>query len=64
MYVGDIAVFEDNTEQGELRVQVRYHLTRHFTLKIEHLGKPDAVNEVTNTLINFRVEKLIKTTCT
>ena len=58
--VGDVAVLENDTEVLELLVQVFDHLGCHLALQIENLTQPDAVDECTDTLIDFGIEKLVK----
>ena len=56
MDVGDVTVFEDNTEKTEFLIKILDHLSGHVTLKIKDLGKPDTVDEVADTLIDFSVQ--------
>jgi hypothetical protein len=58
--IGDIAVLEYDTEVLELLIQILDHLACHLTLQIEDLTKPDAVDECTDSLIDFGIEKLVK----
>ena len=58
--IGDVAVLEDNAEVLELLIQILDHLTSHLALQVEDLTQPDTVNECTDTLINFRIEKLVE----
>ena len=58
--IGDVAVLENDTEVLELLIQVLNHLACHLTLEIEDLTQPDAVDECTDSLIDFGIEKLVK----
>lgn len=58
--IGDVAVLENDTEVLELLIQVLNHLASHLTLQIEDLTQPDAVDECTDSLIDFGIEKLVE----
>lgn len=61
VYVGDVAVLEDDAEELKLMIQVLDHLLSHLTLQVEHLTQPDAVNEESDTLVYLGVEEFIET---
>lgn len=58
--VGHVTVLKDDTEGGELLIQIGYHLSGHISLEIKDLREPDAIDEVPDALIDLRVEKLIE----
>jgi hypothetical protein len=58
--IGDVAVLENDTKVLKLLIQVLDHLACHLTLQIEDLTQPDAVDECSDTLIDFGIEKLVK----
>ena len=62
--IGDVAVLEYDTEVLKLLIQVLDHLACHLTLQIEDLTQPDAVDECTDSLIDFGIEKFVKAACT
>lgn len=64
VHVGDIAVLEDDTEHGELGVQIGDHLPCHISLQVENLGEPDSVDEVSDAFVYLSIEELIETTST
>lgn len=64
MHIRHIAILKDYTEVRELLVEILYHLPGHVSLEIEHLREPDAVDEVSDALIDLSIEQLIKATST
>lgn len=60
VYVFNGAVLEGDTEEGEFVIQVLDHSLRHFSLKVVHLRKPDSIDEVSYSLIDFSIKKFIE----
>ncbi len=60
----DVAVFENDAEILKLLIQVFDHLGSHFSLEIEDLAEPDAVDEYSDTFIDFSIKKFIETAST
>lgn len=63
MHVCDIAIFKDNTEEWEFLIKILDHLTSHISFQIKNLRQPNAIDEISDALVYFCIEELIKASC-
>lgn len=54
--VSDRAVIKLHTEVSKLLIQILDHSLSHLSLEVKHLRKPDAIDEVSDTLIDFSIK--------
>jgi hypothetical protein len=59
-YILDATLLENNSVISKLSVQIIHKLWGHIRLQVKDLGQPDSVDEISDSFLNFCLEKLVE----